>query len=60
MKRRTGHSVAIGLLLTAALLSLSIAGCQRAKPARVVTPPPTTPRVETPVIAQVAQAAVTG
>jgi len=60
MKGRVGHSVAVGLPLAAAVLTLSIAGCQRAKPARVVTPPPTTPRVETPVIAQVAQEVVAG
>lgn len=36
-----------------------VVGCQRAKPARTVIPPPASPRVETPLIAQVAAATVT-
>ena len=59
MKGRVGHSITICLLLTAAVILLMTVGCQRAKPARVVTPPPATPRVETPVIARVAEVAAT-
>lgn len=54
MKGRVGRSITICLLVTTAALLLLTAGCQRAKPARSVAPPPATPRVETPVIARVA------
>jgi LysM repeat protein len=56
MKGRVGPGITMCLLVTTAALLLTNVGCQRAKPARVVTPPPATPRVETPVIAQIARA----
>lgn len=59
MKGRVGHSITVGLLLIGAVLLLLITGCQRAKPARVVTPPPVAPHVETPGIARVAEVAAT-
>ncbi len=59
MKGRVGRLITICLLVSAAgLLPLS-AGCQRAKPPRVVSPPLVTPRVETPVLARVAVATAT-
>lgn len=59
MKGRVGRLITICLLVSAAgLLPLS-AGCQRAKPPRVVSPPLVTPRVETPILARVAVATAT-
>lgn len=59
MKGRVGRLITLCLLVSAAgLLPLS-AGCQRAKPPRVVSPPLVTPRVETPVLARVAVATAT-
>ena len=59
MKGRVGHSITSCLLVIAAGLLLVTGGCQRAKPARVVAPPPASPRVETPMIARVAVSTVT-